>query len=222
MAFLSGYTPRWSPDGKSLVVVGWDRDEMRAGFYRVELQTGELTALVITGDNSVPPLSQFNPDGAQFLYRDPARGIVARSLMDETETIVLPIDGRGIDRFFIAPDAHAIALIRSVQIDRDRWTTTLEVRQQDGTVRELASATTPRRLDLHGWTNDAREVIYSEGRLNDPFKLYRVSELGGQPIDLRFSAAPTPNPVSVSPDGRRVAYTERVVEYEVWIEPFGQ
>ena len=47
-----------------------------------------------------------------------------------------------------------------------------------------------------------------------------MSELGGQPIDVRFSTAPTPNPISVSPDGRRVAYAERVVEYEVWIAPF--
>jgi hypothetical protein len=217
LAFLAGYSPRWAPDGRSLVVYGWDRDDARSGYYQVDVQTGEVTPLVITGVFDVPPLWDYAPDGQRFLYRDPKRGIVAHHFSDGAESLLVARGALAINRFFVAPDGHAIALIRSVRTG-DRWTTILEVRQQDGSARELARRTSPLGLDLHGWTADARDLIYSDGGTQSR-NFFRVSEAGGTAVDMRFAAAPTPNPVSLSPDGQRVAYTERVVEYEVLITP---
>jgi len=218
LGFLSGYTPRWSPDSRFVVVFGSEAADPDAiVHYRVDVHTGGLEAIVRNVDTDRPPMSAYAPDGIDYLYIDPSRGIVARRLDDGSERVVVS-EGGTIGRFDVAPDG-AIAMIRRRRRD-DRWMTTLEVRGRDGVVHEVLHRMSPRQMELHGWTPDGEGLIYSEGKnANEPFELFRIPALGRPSVDLRFSMVPTPNPIRLSPDGRRIAYTERIVERELWITP---
>ena len=67
---------------------------------------------------------------------------------------------------------------------------------------------------------DGQGLIFGDGsNASEPFALFRIPALGGTAVDLRFSMVPSPNPIRLSPDGRRIAYTERIVERELWIAP---
>jgi Tol biopolymer transport system component len=64
--------PRWSPDDRSIVVLGRDF-ENRFGYYRVDVSTGLATALVTFGAGSnigaMSPEASWSPDGSKFYYR---------------------------------------------------------------------------------------------------------------------------------------------------------
>jgi Tol biopolymer transport system component len=68
--FLGGWSPRWSPDGRYVVVWGRDSDSPKdSGYFRVDVATGDATRIV--GMNTMA-VSQYSPDGAQFLYLSPS------------------------------------------------------------------------------------------------------------------------------------------------------
>jgi hypothetical protein len=165
-----------------------------------------------------PPSAQFAPDGEHYLYLDPPRGIVSRQLSSGDERVVVPPRaGWDLGRFVLAPDNHAIAFMSSKEERPDAWTTALEIREWSGAARILAQRLTPLRLMLHAWTPDSRHVIYSEGHTTNPYRLWRMPDAGGPPVDLHFATRPTANPISLRPDGRQIAYPERVIEPELWI-----
>ena len=90
LGLLSGYRPAWAPDGGSVVVFGQkDVLDSNGSYYRVDLASGALTTLATIRAGNAPPFSGFSPDGAQFLYVDPAKGIVARDLLRDREELVL-------------------------------------------------------------------------------------------------------------------------------------
>jgi hypothetical protein len=178
-----------------------------------------MEAMGISTATTQPPYSQFAPDGEHYFYIDLPRGIVSRRLSDGTERVVIaPRQGWDIERFVIAPDNHAIAYASSSERG-GAWITAIAVKEPDRPARVLAQQVTPLRLALHAWTPHSRDVIYTEGHTTNPYKLWRIPETGGPAVDLRFSMTPTANPITLSPDGRRIAYPERVVEPELWIRP---
>ena len=218
LQFLTGYTARWSHDSRFVVVFGSETTDFNAlSHYRVDVVTGGMEAIVRNVDVGFPPVASFSSDGKEYLYVDRNRGLMARRLDDDRERLVVP-EGATIERFEVEPAGDRLALIRRRQID-GRWTTALEVLSGDGRSRELLRRINPRRVDLHGWTVDGEGVLYTEGHIGEPFALFRRPALGGPATNLHFSMLPTPNPIRLSPDGRRIAYTERIVERELWIAP---
>jgi len=225
LPFVGGYTPRWSPDSRFVVIWGRDGEANdRFGFFRVDVATGDTSLLVSVGLNTVPH-SQYAPDGRRFLYVHPPRGIVARDLLTDHEQLVVPNAGSQLGRFFISPDGSSIAYVGSTGGDaRDpdavaRSIDRLEVQPFGGRPRELARVKSPAWLTLHGWTPDGQHLLYARDAGSSPHRIWRIPASGGSPVDTRVAILPEPNPISLSPDGRRVAYTERVVQTELWITP---
>lgn len=219
LLFVGGYSPRWSPDGRRVMI--WGRSEEREesfGYFEVEVDSGALTPAVTIG-RSVPAISQYSPNGQHFLYGHPLRGIVARHLSTGDERVAIS-NGRysSIGPFVVAPDGESIAFIGWAQTG-GRGATTLEVQSLSGRPHELARATAPDWLWLHAWTPDGEGLLFARGTGTKPYTLWRISARGGEPIDMRFSTVHTPNPISLSPDGQRIAYAERIIEHELWITP---
>ncbi len=58
------YQPDWSPDGKTLVFVRYDRDALELN--TLDLETGELTQLTNGGNVNLEP--RWSPDGSRLAY----------------------------------------------------------------------------------------------------------------------------------------------------------
>jgi hypothetical protein len=89
-------------------------------------------------------------------------------------------------------------------------------------MRELLAAAPADHLSLHGWTPDGQHLLVGRGAgvADQPVKLWRVPLDGGKIVDLQFAFVPTPNPLAMSPDGRRVAYVDRRFFNELVIAPW--
>lgn len=219
LRFVAGYIPRWAPDARHVMILGRNEDRVEAfGYFQVDVDTGEMTPIVTVGMNA-PAFSQYSRDGRHFFYVHPPRGLVRRDLATGEEQLTIARGHRShLGPFAISPDGDSIAFIGTTE-GNGRWATALEVQPFEGRPTVLARAAAPAYVSLHGWTPDSQALLLARGTGTHPYHLWRIPAQGGEATDLRFSLTPAPNGISLSPDGRRIAYVERVMQNELWIAP---
>ena len=219
LAFLGGYTPQWTRDGRAIVVWGRDTtDEMRTGYYIVDVATGEAKPFVVGGVEP-PARSEFSPDGRHFLYNNNVTGIVSLDLATRERQLVLPISTLGgLTRFAISPDGSAIALLAARKLFEGGWISAVAV-FRSGVTTEIVRATAPDSLELDGWTADGRYVLYALGHSSGGNPVFEILPGGGPSRPTQLLQPFEANTFRLSPDGRRVAYTDRVVRQELRITP---
>ena len=218
LAFLGGYTPEWSRDGRAVVVWGRDTtDEMRTGYYIVDVLTGECRPFVVGIE--APARSQFSPDGTHFLFSDNVTGILSLDLATRERRLVLPISTLGgLGRFAISPDGSAIALVAARKMVEGGMASALGV-FRNGVTTVIAQGTAPDALDLDGWTADGRYVLYVRGHSSGGNPVFEISADGGPSRPTQLVQPFEPNTFRLSPDGRRVAYTSGTLQQELRIIP---
>jgi Tol biopolymer transport system component len=221
LAFLGGYAPRWTPDGRAVMVVGSDTGaNERLGFYKVDVATGHTTAVAITPRSNAPGFSYCSSDGGHFFYLDATRGIVDRDLRTSNENIAVP-NGPELSpgRFAISPDARSIAFAAKTGKGAAAMDV-LRIATLGGPARELRRAPFG-MLDFQAWTPDGRQIIYQEGRrgVSGSQPLFRIDTEGGQPIPLNLATFRAPNGIAVRPGGRQIAYTERYTDWQIVVTP---
>ena len=177
----------------------------------------------VVGLDNDPAIADWAPDGREFFYLTRRRGIVVHEISTGRERVTVANDDNlAVGGFRIAPDGGSVALTRRTDHDGE-WTVTLEVQAIDGTSRELLRANRPEVLGVIGWTPDGAGLLYITWNDRGPKRLWRIPATGGEPTDMHVSiirsGANEPNGPSLSPDGRRLAYPERVVLGELWIAP---
>ena len=131
----------------------------------------------------------------------------------------------GIGAFRVAPDGRSMAYTRRLPgAQQAAWT--LVVQEMNGRPRELLRVTMPDYLKVHAWTPDGQGILFTRATGDQPHQLWLMPVEGGGPIDLqaRFirSGSSEPNGLSLHPDGRQIAYPERVVQSELWLTAMGE
>lgn len=219
LPFLGGYSPRWSPDGRHLVIWGRDGERMEDfGFFRVDVATGEILELVPIGTN-MPAFAQYSPDGTHLVHVHPTRGLVSRDLATGREEVLVPSRGEVLGPLNLTRDGRSLAFARMAG-DEDARVSTIEVQRGREAPQVLMRVKWPLWLTLHGWTPDGQHLLYSLARgTSAEASLHRLDVESGRSLDLRFTLMPTVNGISLSPDGRFLAYTERMLETELWVAP---
>jgi Tol biopolymer transport system component len=98
------FFPRWSPDGRELLVIGTDLRGRNNGLYRIDVQTGEATLVVAPRASSTP---QWAPDGKHVYF---ARGsvLIERDLASgaEREVVKFPSAPGAVG---VSPDGSLVA-----------------------------------------------------------------------------------------------------------------
>jgi Tol biopolymer transport system component len=208
--------PRWSADGRSVVVKGYDRDG-HYGLFLIELSTGRVSPLKLVPRMDETELGPYRwaPDGSLLVMI----GHTCQKIDVQTgESAVLwTIDGRP-GRFSILARTGDIAYIHQV-----KGATTIEVRNSDGTTRELLRARPDENFDFVEWVPDGSALIFTRhtfARGSDKApqwpSLWRldVRTLMARPMGLSVDSL---RDVTVSPDGTQIAFTTGSPTQELWI-----
>ncbi len=215
---LSMFTwPRWSPDGRSILVSGRDRKN-RAGLFSIDPATGAVAALIRQDSGGQIVLrAEWAADGQSLFYTRKNASctcVVRRDLTSgqDIEIDRMPTSGTTV---ILAPSPDGRWLAVST---RDASRPFLKViPAAGGEGRVIADGETLRWFNFVAWTPDAREVLF--GRQTGPdgtVELWRVPAGGGEARRAGLSMLDLRN-LRLHPDGRRVVFTSGQNKGELWV-----
>jgi Tol biopolymer transport system component len=218
-----GQRPIWSPDGRS-IFLGAKDEKGREGVYRVDAQTGDVTALVTGNDGGCAkyPVG-FSSDGGSIicLQQDFAHmsfGIVKQDLKSgQTQDIFRSTSGN----------------VYPVVVSNDGRQAAFGFWGDTGSLQVVSTAGgEPRvvyRFGYHestqslAWSADGRHLFFALIR-EDPGKaiglpqrsLWRVPVTGGAPEETGISMDRL-RQMGPHPDGQRITFTSGQRAVEVWV-----
>lgn len=227
LSALNIASPRWSPDGRSVIVRGTSL-ENRMGYFQVDMTTGEAAPiLLIDSPNNESDYGAYHvsADGRALLFIHTPRGIVAHDLSSGQEAIVIDRKTHaltGLRGFAASPDGSSLAFSAGTGQGQTSARGVF-VQISGGPPRELFRVKAPEFAVVQMWTPDSQEVLFTRFRqgqdaLKDPHQLWTVSASGGEPRDtgVRIPGFTNFYPTALSSDGRRLAYTVGQTAAELW------
>ena len=219
-------SPRWSPDGRSMLVTGFDR-RSRIGVFRIDSRTGETVTVLESGKDLwaevVPP--QWSRDGKSIFYAHcDGKGLRCRLLLRELatrrETVVAQIEEKNTRFVDLALSADGRRLAVSIWDDGRKLTRLAVLPPAGGAMTELLREEGVEPIRRLAWTPDSRQLLFAK-RTNAPpqqrrTELWRISAEGGAPRSLGVSMREIDR-LAVHPDGRRIAFSASEYKGEVWV-----
>ena len=154
------FFPRWSPDGKELVMRGSDLRGRNNGLYRIDVESG-ATTLVVT-PFPAQSMPQWAADGKHVYYRRGA-SVIARSLEsgDEREVVRIPTDRPG--EIAVSPDGTHVVFQASQATPGSDGLFIIPV--AGGEPRLLLGVKAPERLmNRFDWTADGTAIATATRR----------------------------------------------------------
>jgi serine/threonine protein kinase len=217
--------PRWSPDGRRVLVRGRDFKN-RWGVHVIDVQSGGVSPVVLPqsgeGDGVIGDF-EWSSDGRAILYEKAQQGIVSRDLVSGVEKRLFDYRSDSITRlhvgggFQVSPEGGSIGLSGNAPASSGgRGTTVLKVKSLNGASVELLRAERPEWITLAGWSHDSRALLFRRSPGQEPTALWRIPVTGGTPQDLGLNL-PALRDVRVRPDGRRLAFTAGFGDTEIWV-----
>ncbi len=208
--------PRWSPDGSRVLFLE------RGGVVSVPASGGAETAEVPPGRTGPVISAAWAPDGKRIAY------VIGDSVFVHEPRG----DSHGIARVFEAhgcawsPDAaqlacvsgNAIALTPGTLFGNASPSRVVSVRVSDGRVVPVTDSLFPNLSPA--WSPDGRWVYYVSSRFG-PRDIFAQAVAGGAPRGpaLRLTTGLNAHTISLSADGRRIAYADLAIESNAWSIP---
>lgn len=224
------FQPQWSPDGRSLLAVGRDRQYSgpgrdSQGVYRIDLASGKAEPIVRTEQICWWDCVEWavgGPDGRILFVRwlPAPRHIVAFDPTTGREVEVYrPASAGDISRLAVSPDGKQLAFVWRDNASRESALKLVSTR--GGEARDLLRATRPMTISCPAWTPDSRQLIYATETTGAErgVDFWRVSVQKGDPQNLGLAMPGVQcEGFSVHPDGRRIAFTVGTrMRSEVWV-----
>ena len=217
--------PRWSPDGRSILVAGRDL-KGREGCHRIDAQTGEVTSLVQRKTTRWGQIARpvWSADGKAIVFqRGPS--LVVRHLESGQEKVLHSCDH--IHAWAVSPDGRQVALtVPSEDQAKDgtrrvvNSNVLLVMPATGGKTRELFQVPAADEITAVVWAPDGRQLLFARasGPLNKEEELWRIPAEGGEPQKLALDlTAKQLASLRFHPDGTRIAFTAGDRKEEVWV-----
>lgn len=226
--FGTGSGIRWFPDGRAVLVTGRNPDKAGLVFSRVDLGTGQETAL-LTNIQLGPATSSavLSADGKSLFYitRRDGEPSVMRTLLRYdiaagTSSVLLEGATHAIA---LSSDGQRLAYLGTRKDASDRESEVGFISVGGGERRVLFSAVWMDATRFHAlsWTPDDSHILFvrSDGAIGSPgSEFWRVPASGGAAQKTGIAARGTIKHPSLHPDGTRLLYS--VVERSdsaVWV-----
>jgi Tol biopolymer transport system component len=211
----------WAPDGRSFVLFARDL-KGREGVFRVDAHTAEVVPIVVPVAERLSYEGFFwSPDGKRLYYHSQAGTIYERDLTSGKEREVI----RGpFGPISLSPDGRWIAA--SKRDSPNHLGAVVLIPVDGGEQRELLRLTEPQQWINNTsmpWTPDGRAILVRKmlAAGGETSELWLVPIADGLPRKLDFDAnrvAPyAPGRISLSPNGRQVAFVSGRWKSEVWV-----
>lgn len=198
--------PRWSPDGRSLLVQGTDKDG-QYGLFRVLADSGEVSSVLTQGY-----WPSWSADGQRIYFARPDKDkkpvTFERDLATGRER---EIPGtRDGSPGIASPDGRF--LLQTFQKDKGSELRLVPVAGGEG---RIIHSVAEGGLPWANWTPDGKHVLVKHvGKGHDDVLLVPVD--GGAPTKLDLPGARW-GWMAMHPDGKRIAYLAGQQEEEVWV-----
>ncbi len=213
--------PRWSPDGRFLLIPGTDPKTRRWGLFRMDPQTGDVAALVESRPGSWMVMPEWSPKGEAIFYmlhedsELPAKkeSIVMRNLKTGQEKKLY--SASHIHSYALAPDGRQLIFTEGTRLLK-------VIPASGGEPRELLRLPESEYVDWLEWTVDGRHVFFTRSEAlspvahNRPIPLWRMPAEGGEPDRMELAMQGL-RQMRFHPDGRRIAFTAGYLKVEVWV-----
>ncbi len=197
---------RWWPDGRSIVVRGWDR-KGQEGLFRVDVQNGATVELV---RGVVPSPFVWGQDRRTlyFVLVDGKAKIMALDTRDESRRQVH--SGLGCCDLAISPDGKMLAFLDNLN---PTGADLMLLSTDGGAPRKLLEGAQV-AYALVDWTPDGESIVFGKPGV----ELWRVNVRTGEqsPVEKYPTAGGQVAAVRISPDGRRLSYLYGAQIPEVW------
>jgi serine/threonine protein kinase len=215
--------PRWSPDGRKILVRGIDAHN-REGIFLLDLESGRTREAVLFPSDAVYPATlQWSHDGTALLYDNGSVGaIVAHDLVSGQEHVIVNYKSESIQRltqwpgFRVSHDGNSIAYTGMI-FHEGKADTVVIVRRLGGTAQEIARATSPERVEFEDWMPDDRGVLVVTRNTKDRRNVLCEARLDGSSMRPLGISAPAIVNVSLRRDGKAITYTAGMNSTELWV-----
>jgi Tol biopolymer transport system component len=210
--------PRWSPDGRWILVKGTDLTA-RTGVFLVDARTGATHAVALvdaTTPQTIGPV-RWAPDARSVFYTRRGLGLMRLDLQTRVETRVLDLAAEGIvgftnnPGFALSPRNDAIAYSAFRSSVRGTREAVLRVRPLRGPARDLLTGP----ITLQAWTPDDHLLFTRNDPATQLATLWAIRADGGEPRILSAGVHGLRD-LQVHPDGRQVTYTAGFPGGELW------
>jgi Tol biopolymer transport system component len=218
--------PRWTPDGRSILVWGKDDQKGEGGFYAVDIETGAHRRVIprSEGDKSE---AEWSPDGRAIFYhlRDAAGSHVMRHALDadEPQELYRVAGTAALAGLSVSPDGQRLAFRIT---DANTGATVLVTLPSGGgepteIVRLGKGETIPSSIltSVITWAPEGDALVYvkrtttGDERENE---LWRVALETKRPESIGLAMKGLRD-VRIRPDGRAVAIAGGLAQREVWV-----
>jgi Tol biopolymer transport system component len=230
---LSQFDIRWSPDGRSLLAQGQDRQK-QSGAFLIDANTGDVRPLfrrdTISGGFFG---TQWMPGGRRIVYATNSRRpeVVSTIVVRDTDTgreqeILRMTDLRGIGFLALSPDGNTLAftvlhLAGGTDGGAITGTTLTVIPSSGGEMRELVQVKFPEFISSPVWSQDSRSMLFARASASDIMSLaessvWQIPAAGGAPNRLGAVSGLGNGRLSLHPDGGRLVYTRGERRFEIW------
>ena len=222
LAFHRTALPRWSPDGRSILVNGRDVNSPRRGrCYVIDAQTSEATAVA-------PGMGQpvWSADGKAIIFKRGDNVLMLRDLESGQDKVLH--SSPHIHAWALSPDGRQLALTvpseDQAEDHPDGSTSNSNILvvmpATGGETRELFRVPAAEEIISVVWTPDGRQLLFGRvsGPLYEPAGLWRIPTQGGEPQELALDmTAKQLTSLRFHPDGKQIAFTAGERKQDVWV-----
>ena len=207
--------PKWSPDGKTLLVSGYDEErelekDYRGGIYTIEVKSGKISE-VITFSKEEKGAGLEWSDDQKSIYYIKNNQLINRKLASGQEKILLQDQkfSRSLD---LSPDGKNLLFSAEGQIY------IIPISGGDPISVVKVNTTAGGGSTLHNnavWSPNKNYVFFTENMGTDGSILWRISAKGKNPTEI-WRSKDLISAISIHPKGQKIVLSTFDQETEIW------
>jgi len=223
---ISPVIPRWSPDGRSVLVVGQEKtknsEKDGAALYRIDVESGEASPVV-----EFPPDPRWwmgvggiwTADGEGIVYVHQGR-LLLRDIASSQDRELYRHPYLPSRLLTLSPDGTTLLFAIAESTEGSGAYVTgggkiMSLSLTEGAVRELVTLEQSGTVRSIEWTPDGLDVLFMQVH-EQSTDLWRVSADGGEPRKV-WNRPERLGSFALHPAGDRIAYTSSENEAEIWV-----